>query len=541
MQTKYVVVLGSLMSGLGKGVVTSSILKLLDFYGYKVFPVKFDGYLNYDCGTMNPYQHGEVFVLDDKSEVDMDFGIYERFLNKSLTGDLSITGGKLFSTITSKERQGEYLGEDIQIIPHLTNDIIKRIEGISEAKRPDVLVIEVGGTVGDIENSYFIEAMRQLSLKHDVVFVNLTYVHDLKLTGEQKTKPAQIGLRLLLQDGIRPNFLICRASSKLLESTKEKLAMFANLNKERVIDDSDLLTLYSLPLQFMKQDFDRLLIKDLGLAPRSPDRKKISAWKMKVDRIISPKREATIAVVGKYTSMRDAYASVKEALVHSGAEADSKINIKWVESTDFESRLPDFSAFRDVDGVIVTGGFGTRGIEGMVNIIRHSRENGLPYLGLCLGMQLMAVEFARNVCGLRGANSSEFDKGAKYKIIDLLPSQRKIDKMGGTMRLGSQECDVVDKDTITYRSYKSMAIRERHRHRYEFNNNFKKTLMAKGLKVTAVNRQFNLVEFIEWPVGFGVATQSHPELKSRLETPSPLFVSLVEAAVSHHERKDLKR
>ena len=541
MQTKYIVVLGSLMSGLGKGVVTSSILKLLDFYGYKVLPVKFDGYLNYDCGTMNPYQHGEVFVLDDKSEVDMDFGIYERFLNKSLTGDLSITGGKLFSTITSKERQGKYLGEDIQIIPHLTNDIIKRIEAISETKKPDVLVIEVGGTVGDIENSYFIEAMRQLSLKHDVVFVNLTYVHNLELTGEQKTKPAQIGLRLLLQGGIRPDFLICRAASKLLDSTKEKLAMFANLDKARVIDDSDLLTLYSLPLQFMEQDFDKLLIKDLGLSPRNPNRKKIAVWREKVDRIILPKHEVTVAVVGKYTSMRDAYASVKEALVHSGAEVDSKINIKWIESTDFESKTPDFSVFKDVDGVIVTGGFGTRGIEGMVNIIRYSREKGLPYLGLCLGMQLMAVEFARNVCGLKDANSSEFDKDTKYKIIDLLPSQRNIDKMGGTMRLGSQECIVVDKGAITYRSYKDTVIKERHRHRYEFNNDFKKALTAKGLKVVAVNSQFNLVEFIEWTGGFGVATQSHPELKSRLENPAPLFVSLIEAAMSHHEKNDLNR
>lgn len=540
MQTKYVVILGSLMSGLGKGVVTSSILKLLDFYGYRVLPVKFDGYLNYDCGTMNPYQHGEVFVLDDSSEVDMDFGIYERFLNKSLTGDLSITGGKLFSYITSKERRGEYLGETVQIIPHLTSEIIRRIEGIAEAKSPDVLVIEVGGTVGDLENNYFIEAMRQLSLKHDVVFVNLTYIPELAAVGEQKTKPAQIGLRMLLQAGINPDFLICRTSSRLTEAAKEKLALFGNMGREMIIDDPDLPTLYSLPLRFMEQGFDRLLISKLGLKPREHDAAKLDAWKSRVHRIISPSRIASIAIVGKYTSLRDSYASVKEALVHAGSAADSRVDISWVEASSLEGAGADYAALESVDGIVVTGGFGTRGTEGMINALRYARENGIPCLGICLGMQLMTAEYARNVCGMKGANSSEFDQKARYKVIDLLKSQRGIRDKGGTMRLGAQEC-VVDKKSITYGLYGYERVSERHRHRYEFNNRYRRSLASKGLRIAGVTRDRKLVEFIEWPSGFGVGTQSHPELKSRLDDPAPLFVGLVNAAVGHHVRNDSSR
>jgi CTP synthase len=409
MQTKYIVVLGSLMSGLGKGVVTSSILRMLDFYGYKVLPIKFDGYLNYDCGTMNPYQHGEVFVLDDSSEVDMDFGIYERFLNKDLTGDMSITGGKLFSAITSKERKGDYLGGTVQIIPHLTGEIMGRIEGIAKSKGADVLVIEVGGTVGDLENNYFIEAMRQMSLKRDVAFINLTYIPELAAVGEQKTKPAQIGLRLLLQAGINPDFIVCRTSTKLTDSTKEKLALFGNLEKSAIIDDPDLPTLYSLPLKFMEQGFDKMLISKLGLEGRSIDSEKVASWKERVRRIISPKHDANIAIVGKYMTLRDSYASVKEAIIHAGSAADSSVNVSWVESTGFDDGKGDYSIFTNTDGIIVTGGFGKRGTEGMINIIRYAREKGIPYLGLCLGMQMMAVEYARHVAGFVGANSSEFD------------------------------------------------------------------------------------------------------------------------------------
>ncbi|MCL4364972.1 MAG: CTP synthase (glutamine hydrolyzing) [Candidatus Marsarchaeota archaeon] len=534
MSTKYVVVLGSLMSGLGKGVVTSSILKLLDFHGYKVLPVKFDGYLNYDAGTMNPFQHGEVFVLDDKSEVDMDFGIYERFLNKNLTGDLSITGGKLFSAITSKERQGSYLGEDIQIIPHLTDDIIRRIEAIARSRKPDVLVIEVGGTVGDIENSYFIEAMRQLALRHDVAFVNLTYIPNLAAVSEQKTKPAQIGLRLLLQAGIRPDFLICRTSTKLLEATKEKLALFSNLKTDNIMDDPDLTTLYQLPLRLKEQGLDRLLIKKLDLPKKKEDMRKVSEWRNRVGRIINPTGGLNVAVVGKYTSMRDSYASVKEALIHAGSAENTQINIRWVESSDYESKSPDYSKVDDIDAMVVTGGFGKRGIEGMINLIRYARERRMPYLGLCLGMQLMAVEYARNICGMEDANSSEFNGNSKYKVIDLLPWQKRVRNKGGTMRLGAQECRIVERKSYTFDAYKKNMISERHRHRYEFNNKYLKALKSKGLRFTGFTRDRKLVEFIEWPQGFGIGTQSHPELRSRLESPAPTFVELVRAAKKRH-------
>ncbi len=534
MPTKYIVVLGSLMSGLGKGVVTSSIIKMLDFYGYDVLPIKFDGYLNYDCGTMNPYRHGEVFVLDDKSEVDMDFGVYERFLNKSVTGDLSITGGKLFSSVINKERTGDFLGVDVQIIPHLTDEIQRRIVGIADRRKPDVMVIEVGGTVGDIENSYFIEAMRQFSIRQDVVFINLTYVPTMNMVGEQKTKPAQIGFRLLLQAGISPDFIVCRSESVLHEKTKEKLALFANLDKERIIDDSDLKTLYDLPLHLMNQGFDKLLIKDLGLSKEKMDSEKAREWRERVEKVIHPKSRVTIAVVGKYTGLKDSYASIKEALIHAGAAEDTGIDIRWVESSDLEGKR-DGKPLEGVDGIIVPGGFGDRGIEGMIDAVRYARENKIPYLGICLGMQLMVVEYARDVAGMPGANSSEFDQSTKYNVIDIMESQKDIKSKGGTMRLGSWKCKLLDKETIAYRAYGRTEIEERHRHRFEFNNKFRKQLEDAGLRVTGVTTDGSLVEFVEWKDGFGVGTQAHPELRSRFESPAPLFVSLVKAARSRKE------
>lgn len=536
MQTKFIVIVGSLMSGLGKGVATSSMLKILDFYDYTAYPIKFDGYLNYDCGTMNPYRHGEVFVLDDKSEVDMDFGIYERFLNKNLTGDLSITGGKLFGSVISKERKGFFLGEDVQIIPHLTNEAIGMIEKVAKTKKPDVVVIEVGGTVGDIENSYFIEAVRQLALKHETVFINLTYTPKMDVVGEQKTKPAQVGFRMLLQAGIRPSFVMCRSSEPLLEKTKEKLALFANIKADRVIDDSDLASVYQLPLHFMSQGLDKKLIKELGLRKSRLNRAKLDFWKGRVERIIHPKRKAEIAIVGKYTGLRDSYASVKEALTHAGAQQDLGVNIKWVESDILEGGEGRMKALEGVDGIIVPGGFGKRGIEGMINAIRYARENGIPYLGLCLGMQLMVVEYARNVCNMKNANSTEFNSDAEYKVIDLMMQQRGIKDKGGTMRLGVWKCLLENKNTVAYRAYQNRIIGERHRHRYEFNNKYRNTLQKCGLVVSGTTTDNKLVEFVEWGAAFGIGTQSHPELRSRLEVPAPLFVELVKAAGVHSKK-----
>ncbi len=530
MPTKYIVVLGSMMSGLGKGVVTSSLLTMLDFYDYKALPIKFDGYLNYDCGTMNPYRHGEVFVLDDKSEVDMDFGIYERFSNRDLTGDLSITGGKLFGSVISKERKGEYLGEDVQIIPHLTNEAISMIEKVEKSRRPDVIVIEVGGTVGDIENSYFIEAVRQLALKHPTTFINLTYAPALEVVGEQKTKPAQVGYRLLLQAGIRPDFVICRSREKLNEKARAKLALFANISEDKVIDDSDAQTIYQLPLHFMEQGFDRKLLKALELKG-GLNRKKLASWRSSVDRIVHPKHSIQVGIVGKYTDLKDSYASVKEALVHAGAYNDTEVNIQWIESTELENG-DALTHLKSIDAILVPGGFGNRGIEGMINGIRYARENKKPYLGLCLGMQLMTVEYARNVAGLENANSTEFNRNAKYKVIHLLPSQRGVDKKGGTMRLGLWKCRL-SKGSMSRRLYGRDIIGERHRHRYEFNNKYKGILAKSGLVIGGTTLDGKLVEFVEWKDQFGVSTQSHPELKSRLASPSPLFVGFVKAAVEN--------
>lgn len=537
MQTKFVVVLGSLMSGLGKGVVTSSILKILDYYDYRVFPVKFDGYLNYDCGTMNPYRHGEVFVLDDKSELDMDFGMYERFLEKDLKGELSITGGKIFGLVTAKERRGDYLGEDVQIIPHLTNEIISNIEGVAIRNKLDVLVIEVGGTVGDIENNYFIEAMRQLSLKHKVVFVNLTYVPEIGPSSEQKSKPTQLAFRSLMQLGIKPQLLVCRSEKKLDQKVKKKLALFTNLDIENIIDDQNTSSIYELPLNLLDQNFDKLLLKELGLATKKIDGKKLSKFREMVARITHPPKDRVkIAIVGKYTELQDSYASVKEAIIHAAADQNLGTEIVWINSESINEKNAK-SVLYGIDGIIIPGGFGDRGIEGMIYAIRYSRENNVPCLGICLGMQMMAIEFARNVCNLKGATSSEFDKNAKHKIIDIMESQKGVKHKGGTMRLGSWACKIRPKDSIAYGAYGSSLIFERHRHRYELNNKYLKVLEKNGLVISGTTTDGKLVEIIEWKGGFGIGTQAHPELKSRLSRPAPLFSALIQAAHKRVQEK----
>ncbi len=529
MLTKFVVVLGSVMSGLGKGVTSSSILKILDLYGYNVLPVKFDGYLNYDCGTMNPYRHGEVFVLDDKSEVDMDFGTYERFLDKDLTGESSITGGKLFSEIIEKERRGEFLGQDVQIIPHLSEMIIKKLENLGKSKRADVIVIEVGGTVGDIENSYFIETMRQLALKHKTVFIDVTYVPELSVVGEQKTKPTQNAFRNIMALGIAPDFIICRSERALSENVRSKLALYTNVNKNRVVDNHDLDTVYEVPLSLLRQGVDKELLKLLDLKKSKINKKKLALYEEKVNRIISDgNRYIRVGIVGKYVDLKDSYVSVKEALLHAGVKSEVNINIDWIESETLEHSDPN-SVLDKLDAIIVPGGFGKRGIEGMINAIKYAREKKVPFLGLCLGMQLMAIEYARNVCGIKNADSTEFDPKTKKNVIDIIPEQIGV-KYGGTMRLGAWKCKIANKDTIAYRAYRKTVVSERHRHRYELNNKFLGDLKKKGLVVSGTTMDGKLTEMIEWKDSFGIGTQAHPELKSRLEKPAPLFVSLLEAA-----------
>ncbi|MCL4387710.1 CTP synthase [Candidatus Marsarchaeota archaeon] len=537
MKHKYVVVTGSLMSGLGKGIVTSSILKLLKLYGVKALPIKFDGYLNYDCGTMNPFRHGEVFVLDDKGEVDMDFGNYERFLNESVSSKLSITGGKLFSEVISKERKGEYLGRDVQIIPHITDYLKSRIKDVAESEKLEVLVIEVGGTVGDIENSYFIEAMRQLSSEEDVTFINLTYVPELEGVGEQKTKPTQIALRSLMQMGIQPKFIICRSQRPLEESTREKIALFASIKPQRVIDDSEIKNIYELPIKLMKQNFDKMLLEQLGFQDRKIDPEGLKSWKRFVEFLNDGVRNrARVAVVGKYVKLRDSYASVKEAVTHAAYANDVKVELDWIESETLEGISDDERKriLDSYDGIIVPGGFGKRGIEGMINAIQFARENNRAYLGLCLGMQLMAIEYARNVCGLKGANSSEFDLKTKHEIIGLMEDQKSVKLKGGTMRLGAWPVQI-SKGTKAYEAYRSQKASERHRHRYEFNNKYKQLLSREGLVISGISPDKRIVEIVEWKSHFGIGTQAHPELKSRPEDPAPLFRAFINAAMEHNK------
>ncbi len=514
MPRKFIVITGSIMSGLGKGMVTSSLAKLLQSRGYSVIPIKFDGYLNVDCGTMNPFRHGEVFVLDDGTEVDLDFGTYERFLNISLQGKCSITGGKLFRLIIEKERRGDYLGRDVQFVPHLTDEIKKWVKEVYDESKADVVAIEVGGTVGDLENGYFLEAIRQLSLEEQVFFIQLTYVPSVS-PGEQKTKPTQHATRLLQSLGIQPHMIIAREEEKLKKEAKEKISLYCNVPIENVIDDPYVETLYELPLVFEKQGVYEIIAKYFGLRKEGD----LEGWKKLVENIKSATKTSKIAIVGKYTDVKDAYLSVKEALVHAGAWLRIRPEIKWVESTNIEEEGAKKYLY-DVDGVIVPGGFGRRGIEGKISAINYARTNKIPYLGLCLGMQLMVVEWARNVVGWKDANSAEFDKETKHPVIDILPEQKQIAKMGGTMRLGAYEMRI-EKGTKAWEAYGQEVVYERHRHRYEVNPEFVEELRKSGLVVSGWHK--DIVEMVEWSESFGIATQSHPEFKSRLEAPAPLF------------------
>lgn len=523
---KYIVVLGSIMSGLGKGILSSSIGKLLQSMGYKVTPIKFDGYLNVDCGTMNPFRHGEVFVLDDGTEVDMDFGTYERFYNISLSGQNSITGGKLFKKIIEKERRGDYLGRDVQFVPHLTDEIKEWVRSVGEKEDADIVLIEVGGTVGDLENGYFIEAMRQLyhEERGNVIFIQLTYVPSLS-PGELKTKPTQHATRLLQSMGVQPHIIVAREQEKIDEESKKKISMYCNVPEDAVFDDPLVRTVYELPIVLNKQGITEIISRELGIEKRECDLKQ---WERTVNRIISPaKPPLIIGVVGKYTAVKDAYASVKEALIHAGAANNVGVEICWVESTELEKN--GIGVLKSFDGIIVPGGYGSRGVEGKISAIKFARENKVPYLGLCLGMQLMVVEYARNVCKLKNANSTEFDKKTPYPVIDILPEQKQISIMGGTNRLGSYECRL-KKGTIAYEAYKKETIYERHRHRYEVNPDFVRQLEENGLVISGTHPS-GIVEIVEWKESFGVGTQPHIELKSRLEAPAPLFVAFVKAAL----------
>ncbi len=535
-KTKYIVITGGVLSGLGKGIATASIGHLLGSK-LRIIPIKCDGYLNTDPGTMNPIEHGEVFVLDDGGEVDMDFGHYERFLGVNCKFDWNLTMGKVYQAILYKERRGDYLGRTVQLIPHVTDEIKKWFRAIAEEEKADICLIEIGGTVGDIENELYIEAVRQLAKEEgndNIVFVHLTYIPLPSNVGEQKSKPTQQSVKLLNERGIFPDVLIGRSEKPLEPKIKEKIARFCNVRAEAVISGENVKTVYEVPLRYDADGLTEILHKRLNIY--SPPR--TVRWRKLVNNILEPSQEIAIAICGKYTKLHDSYASIIEALIHAGAHNDTRVKVDWIEATQIEQgKISVEKSLEGIDGVIVPGGFGTRGIEGKIEVIRYCREREIPYLGICYGMQLAVVEFARNVCNIEGANTTEIvEDGGEVEnaVICILPSQEKIDRKGGTMRLGGQDI-MLKKGTLTRKIYKEAQIRERFRHRYEVNPMFVPELEKCGLVFSGTTPEGDIMQVLELPDHpFFFGTQYHPELLSRLEKPEPLFRELVKAAL---ERK----
>ncbi|PLW80398.1 CTP synthetase [Candidatus Woesearchaeota archaeon] len=527
---KWIFVSGGVLSGLGKGVVSASIGRILKDKNKKIVQIKCDGYLNIDPGTMNPVEHGEVFVLDDGGEVDLDFGHYERFNDITCKFDWNLTSGKIFKSVIDKERRGDYLGKTVQMIPHVTNEIKDKWIKIGNDENADIVIVELGGTAGDIEMSLFFEAARQMALdfdEKDTCFCHLTYVPVLSSVGEQKSKPTQQSTRILQEIGISPDFIIGRSDFILDEKIKEKIALFSNLKKENILSNPNLETVYELPLIFEKENFSKLLSKSLDLKI-NPD---LNKWNELVNSIKSPINTVNIAICGKYTELQDSYISIKEALVHAGAHNNTKINIEWIETTDINRKSDLKRVLQNINAVIIPGGFGNRGTEGKIEVIRYIRENNIPFLGICLGLQLAVVEFARNVCSIENATSTEFDSDSKNKVIDIMDEQKDVKDLGGTMRLGSYTANI-SKDTIAHSLYDQVKVHERHRHRYEVNPNYHEVLKEEGLILSGMSPDKKLVEFIELKNHpYFIATQAHPELKSTLENPAPLFLGLVKAAL----------
>lgn len=528
---KFIFVTGGVLSGIGKGIATASIAALLKSRGYRVEPIKIDGYVNVDAGTMNPVEHGEVFVLDDGTECDMDLGNYERFLNIDLRNENNMTTGKVMKLVIDKERKGEYLGKTVQLIPHVTGEIKNWIRSSALRAKADICIIEVGGTVGDIESMIFLEAARELLTEEgheNCAFVHVTLVPVVTGADEQKSKPTQQSVRLLMETGIQPDILVCRAKTPLSEKVKEKIALFSNVKKEHVISDHDLRTTYEAPILFEQEGLVKALEDVLCLKERKKD---MMEWRKFVGNLLNPKHEIAVAITGKYTELKDSYVSIMEALQHASAKHKTKINLEWIETTNVDYAKAK-SLLKNVDGIIVPGGFGSRGIEGKINCIRVAREKNIPFLGLCLGLQMAVVEYARNVLGLRGANSTEFDPKTPYPVVDFLPEQKKIMGLGGTMRLGAWPA-VLKKGSLVAKLYGKSSVFERHRHRWEVNPKYVERLEKAGLVFSGKSPNGILMEFLELPKKkYFVATQSHPEFKSRPLAPAPLFDGFVKACLN---------
>ncbi len=532
--TKFVFVTGGVVSSIGKGITSASIGRLLRNRGFTVAPMKLDPYINVDAGTMNPFQHGEVFVTEDGAETDLDLGHYERFMDVNCSGGSSLTTGKVYSSVIAAERRGDYLGATVQVIPHVTNQIKSSVIMLGREQEADVVIAEIGGTVGDIESLPFLEAIRQMRTElgpGNSLFVHVTLVPTVGPWQEVKTKPTQHSVMQLREIGISPDVLVCRSEVPLSAEVREKISLFCGVPPRAVIESLNAETIYEVPLMYESAGLGAFIIERLELEPRKAD---FEEWRSLVETIKAPKRKCTVAVVGKYTENGDSYKSIGEALIHAGIPNDAEVSVRWIESDAMENGASPAELLAGLDALVVAPGFGVRGIEGKIEAIRYARETGLPFLGICLGLQMAVIEFARNVCDLEGANSEEMADNPPYPVIHLLPEQRNVVAKGATMRLGSYPCNIVA-GTVAHRLYNSSRITERHRHRYEVNNDFRGKLQEHGMAISGVSPDYRLVEMIEIADHpFFVGTQAHPEFKSRPNRPHPLFVGLVRAAVARH-------
>ena len=530
--TKYIFVTGGVVSSLGKGIVAASVGRVLKNRGLKVTLQKFDPYLNVDPGTMSPYQHGEVFVTEDGAETDLDLGHYERFIDVNLGQYSNVTAGRVYSSIIEKERRGDYLGGTVQVIPHVTNEIKSRVLLAGESSDADVVITEIGGTTGDIESLPFLEAIRQIRSdlgRENVCYIHCTLLPYIKAAGELKTKPTQQSVKELRGLGIQPDIIVVRNELALTDELRAKISLFCDIPKQNVIESRDVSNLYQLPLNLKAQKIDDIVLKHFNLTAKEAS---MEEWISLVERVDNLKDEVRIALVGKYVELHDAYISVVESLKHAGYKHNSKVKIDWIQSEDItEENVHEY--LKEADGILVPGGFGDRGVEGKITAIKYARENKIPFFGICLGMQLAAVEFARNVCGLTGAHSSELDPNTPYPIINLLPDQENVVEMGGTLRLGSYPCTLTE-GSQAHKEYGEINITERHRHRYEFNNFYRERLTNKGLVLSGVSPDGRLVEIVELPEHpWFVAGQFHPEFKSRPEKAHPLFAGFIKASLEN--------
>jgi CTP synthase len=543
-KTKYVFVMGTVMSGLGKGIFSSCLAKLLQDKGLKVAPIKLEGYLNIDSGTLNPFRHGEVFVLDDGMECDMDLGTYERMLDQDLSRANFATSGQIFSSILNKERHGDYLGRDVQMIPHVTGEVKLKLRQLAANTQADVVFVEIGGTVGDLENAYYLEAMRELAYEegpHSSCFVALTYILEPPALGEQKSKAAQLGIKQVMQLGIQPDIIACRAGNPVNDKARQKISIYSNVPMNRVISLHDSASIYMIPSMLREHNMDFEVLRLLKIEDRinlRHERKAWARWCDFTDKIGTSKYQTTIGITGKYTSVRDSYASIINALEHAGIALGCDVDIKWIDTTD----ITDENAaehLAGVDGIIVPGGFGARGSEGKIACVRYARENELPYLGLCLGLQMAVIEFARHVCGLKGAGSTEFDAKCAEPVIDILPEQKKIEGLGGNMRLGGRDIEIKP-ETLAWNLFgRKNTVRMRFRHRYEVDPRYIETLEGNGLVFSGKAPNQPIMQILELPDHpFFMGTQAHPCLTSRPLRPQPMFVGLVAAAMRRRHAQD---